>query len=954
VKTSLLALTAIAAFAGLCAAQAREDPDGEFLEARKEVFRLHGSAPLTDARRLYERALRGYKDTGKTYFLYKAESLALLSADPQAREEMLFEILQQGGRGGRFVLYLIEFLRANGALDRRIGDLLPYIAGLSRDERLRAARALSFAYAWQPPPDGVETLIREFLDGPLPLRDFLYFNRALAGWGHRDQAVEKLRSKGLAADLDPRSRAEVAAALAALGAVEAAREVAAAEFAESTPAAARDYALEDIWMVRQARFSRLVDIASPTSAWDLLLAPLFREAAADRWRSVDAAVVLDAARMPCEAAEQLALLRKVEPSGHVDALYGGALVRAGDSYSARDALLSAAMWAEGGEDLQYDLADSLAALRDVRTMTATAKLQSLLYLEPQQARTLSDLLSVQGEYAAADTLFTIFVEKSGLGSDTRFAWQGRRLWAVHYLDTGRLEEGRKAAFEAVAALLEQPNLTESIRSPVPDRFVALFKRFGGVADLYEYCGEREKNDGGILLYRIEQAALEFLGRWDEAIALEDKISGGMDPVNRDLFKAAAYFRARRYDDAARRYRAAIAADAQVPSKAYEQLAAALARLGRWEEVEEVVRRPTGAGDPMADAALAAFFESYGRTGRAARTYRRLDDLSLSVGPGLLSAAVRLWVKTGDIERAAGALSRRIAAEAGYDRKLAYLSAVLPAGPGLEDAYLALGTALENGVLGADAQLLARFYRALGAAFERTLAPESALSAYRRAAALEKDNPENMVRLCLASARLYPAEAAAAARRYLTVLPDPMVLIERIRADFESGDPGTAREGLGELSRTALSAPEQARITIVLERFGADEAVISALTASGNLWPWVLRARLQEKPVTVPVSSILELRREGAYVGRALWAVRVLARAGLAEEAQRVLAECRRDRGAHPSLFLLEADIARSQGRVDKAVSALEAGRRSAGDIVGVARLFDGETAYVSFGRPGTP
>ncbi len=950
-KRGLLALSALVVLACHCPARAEDDPDAEFFEAREEVFRLHGSAPLTDARRLYERALRGYKDTGSTYFLYKAESLALLAADAEAREAALIEILGEGGRGGRFVLYLIEFLRANGTLDRRIGDVLPYLSGLTRNERLRAARALSFAYAWQDPPEGVETLVREFLDRPLPLPDLLYFSRILAGWGRRDPAVEKLRSKGLTPGLDARSRTEVAASLAALGAAEEAREIAAAEFAESTPPAARDYSPDDIWMIRQARFSRLVDMAAPASAWDLLLAPLMREAAANRWRLVDAAVVLDAAGMPCEAAEQLALLSKVEPSGQVDALYGGALVRAGDSYSARRALLSATGKGKMGEDLQYDLADSLAAVRDASTATAIVKLTSLLDVQPQQARMMSDLLSAQGEYESADALFATFVENSGLGADTRFAWQGKRLWAVQYLDTGRLQQGRKVAFEAVAALLEQLNLTESVRSPVPDQFVALFSRFGGVLDLYEYCTGRAKNDGGILLHRIRQAALESLGRWDDAIALEEKISGGMDPVNRDLFKAAAYFRARRYEDAARRYRAAIAADPDVPPKAYEQLAEALARLGRWDEVEEITRRPAGSRGPEADAALAAFFESQGRTEDAARTYRRLDDLSLSVGPDFLAPAVRLWVKTGDIERAAGALSRRVAVEAGYDRKLAYLLAALPAEPGLENSYLALGRALEKGTLGTDVQLLGRFYRALGVFFERTLAPESALAAYRRAAALEKHNPENAVRLCLAAARLYPEEAAGAARAYLAELPDAAVLIERISADFESGDSEAARRGLEELSLTVLSSAEQARLTTVLERFPSDESIASALTASGDLWPWILRARLQEKSVDVPVSSVIELRREGACVGRAIWAARVLARAGLAEEARSALDQYRRDHPAHPAIFLLEADIARSRGRADEAVSALRAGRRSVGDVIGVARLFDSEIARVSHGAP---
>jgi len=933
---SLLAALILAAAAPASAAAA------DFFDVRSEVIRLYGASAPADLADLYERSRVEYRDTGQAYFLYRMAALAELAGMEEKRSRHLREILSESD-DARFALYYTEYSRSRGSLEDAIDEIVPVLDRLTPGDRLRCLRALCLAFAWQTPPPALSSLVSGAFEGDLSVEQAVFFSKILHGWGMRDEAVRHLLAAGERARKSPRALLGVVAALRSLGAAEEARETAGDAFeAFMPPGPPEDMTAGDAWFLRRARLSRLCDIAGAGAAWDVLLGYVdCVDYESPHWRQIDRAVVFEAAGLAAEAAE--AMERLPDRLEGRRALYGSAQVRAGDAYGGRQTLLGAVTAGDAGEDAYFDLMDAVMALGDAATLKSFAALYTLAFDAPQQSHLMADLMRALGEYEIADRLFAAFVEKTGLGPDTRFAWQGGRLAAIHYLDTGRLAAGRDAAFDALDRLIGEEKMRGNMKSPVPDRFVDLFARFGGLEDIVDYCRRaRSKYPDAVLIDRIEQAALEKLGRWDEALALEERVAAARDPVNRDLFMASANARAGRWEEAARLYRKAIEADRNVPSAAWWELARALAEQGKWVEVEAAVSDAPFAGSTATDLRLAELCLAHGETERASRVYERLDYLPARIAPPELAPAVKFWASTGRPRRAAEALARRVALQTDLDSKKAYIREALPQDAALAAKYLEVGSHLEEGPLASDRQLLAWFYERLAGTLETALDSASALEAWRRAWVLDPADPGARRSVARFAAAWRPEEATEAAAVMLDAAGDGVVHAAAARAAFASRRRDDAREMLSRAVERPLSIDEAGMVTEVLEAHAADEALYRRLVESVRPAPWTLRARTADAAAAAgyesEAASLAREAADGTWPARAVWAARRAAGRGALEEALAALDAA----PAHPAVELARVDILLGAGRPGDAARAAAGAARSFGAVEPVRRLFESE------------
>lgn len=928
--------------------------EGDYFQVREKTIELYAAASASDLADYLERCRRSYRDTEQTYFLRRAAALAHLAGDGAIEEKRLIGVLQSDEETPRFLLYVIEFLRARGTLDDHIDDVLARVRELDRRDGLDAASALAFAYAWRQPPEKVISLVtRAAADDPTPDR-LAGFARALAAWGYRRDAEKLLSEAAIAAGKDLRTVAYFVGALGSIDARDAAREVAASAFqGHKLRAVSSATPLGDAWTQRRARLSRLGDMAAAASAWDRLLETVASAARPD-WRAFDRAAVFEAGGFHVESAEALADFRSSRVGFDSDALYAGALVRSGDAWSARAKLLPiVALGPLAPADVQYDLADCLDMLRDYRTMESFAMLGAIGDLAPQQARTMSDWLRARGKYEAADGLFRVFVEKTGMGDESRFAWQGKRLWAIHFLDTGRVEKGVSAAEEAIRLLVAETRLRNNRRSPEPKKFVALFERVARVDYLADFAArKRVEFPDAILLARIEKEALEKLGRWDEAIKLDAEINQDADEVERALFAASANARAGRWEEAAEAYEKAIGSDARVPSAAHFKYAEASAQLERWHDVERSFARMIPNNQAAQAVELGAFLSARGRIESARRVWARLDDLSIEVTARQLAAALRFWVDNALYDEAADALARRLGLQNSRMAKVAFIKEAMPRSHRQAVGFLALGEKLEEGPLGSDAALLAHLYRRLGSIFERTLDPALALVAYRRAARIQPGSPAAFLAIARLGSFGDPDRALEASAEAGSRLPVTSGLVDRVVREIVSGQLDAARQGLRELAGKALSTAEATLLVDALERSAVALTDASQLAEGANYWPWILRARLAEAVGGDDeefVERVRAISQEGSHVTRALWAARALLRRRRYDEAADVLAAHARGQGAHPAAELLAAEIAAQAGLHDRQVSLLVEGALRAG-IAGIRKLFERELVRAGAGR----
>ena len=911
-----------------------------FFEVRKEIIALYGDVMPSDLAAPYERSRVEYRDTGQAYFLHRLAAIDELAGLEEAWERHLREIFQ-GSVGEPFILYYSEFHRSRGTLRANLEEILAKVKGLAGEPRRSCIRSLCSVLAWGERPDELAAMVRETLESGVSTDGAIFFSKVLYSWGEHEEAVARLLAAAGAADESPQGQLAVISALRELGAGSEARRAAAGVFERFMPSQAPDgMALTDVSFMRRARLSRLCDIAKAGVAWGLLLEALdgsgrTREAL----HLVDRAVVFEAAGFPAERAEALSALSEAQGSADARALYGSALVQAGDAWTGRGVLLGAIAQGAAGEDAYYDLLDSLISLGDAAMLKGFAALYSVAFGQPQQDRLMADLMRAMGEYPIADPLFNSFIEKTGLGSDTRFAWQGARLLAIYYLDTGRLGDGREAAWRALDRLVEDEQMRGNMRSPVPEQFVELFARFGAVEGLVDYCRRRRGDyPEAVLIDRIEITGLEYLGRWDEALALERRMCEARDAVNRDLFMASANARAGRWEEAARLYKAAIDADPQVPPLAYEELGRAYAELGRWAQLEESMSAGRG-GAPATLLGLALLYVGHGEMERASRVYERLDYLPREIDAKDLAPAVKFWVVNGAPERAASALARRVAIQTDLESKKAYIREAMADEASMAVRYIELGRLLEKGKLSADTQLLAYFYKELALALETALDPLNALEAWRCAWRLDGDDPGTRRSVATFATGWRPEVAAGAAAEFLAKADSDAVRVAVARAAFELGRTDEGLSLLGELSPGPLAIADAAAAVDVLEKYAPESDIYERLVESMDLVPWTLRARAAD--AYAGAGGAGGIVGDGPYVARALWAGCALGAAGKLVEADWPPTRFGLS-SPHPAVELLRIDIALRAGRPADARKIAAGAVKAFGAVEPVKRLFEGE------------
>ncbi len=639
--------------------------------------------------------------------------------------------------------------------------------------------------------------------------------------------------------------------------------------------------------------SPYMDVAAAGAALDALLAKVTPGGgkAAD-WQLVDRALVLETLGLSTERAETaqgLVAIRKEDGA----AFYGGALLAAGDAWLAETVLWTVIAGGKPGQDALLDLMDSILDLDDARMMAALAAAVAMTDMQPQQARTLSELLRGVGDIDGSDRLFAAFIDSSGLGAGTRFNWEGSRLLAEYYLDTGRLEMGRRTAETALSELIDQQAGRATARSPQPEKFASLFGRFDGLERMLEIVRAREKDlPDNAFMSRLEEVTLIRLGRADEALAAVERAHAQESAIARKIALAAANADMGRADEAAGGYEEAIAADPNAPPQAYLALAALYADMGRPDDAQRLLMSASRLyGVPM-EVAAGGFFAGRGDDARASIFYKLLDDLSRDVGDEALGEAVRFFAGRGEADAAARALARRAGVSRSFDEKAAWIVAALPRSSASAAAYLEIGKVLGDGALAYDHQLLALYYRELSARGQKFLDGVTVQEAARRAVAEEPDSPQNLAQFATvadsASTETYRARLSLYAR-----VPTPDALIALAGSELARGEGASAASHVTVALALPLRNPEVSRLIRLLEESGEAAALAPAAAAAGSpAWPWVYRARLaavasragQEALAVSQAQSVVE---GGPYIGRGAWGTGFYLRARAGGRAQAI-------------------------------------------------------------------
>jgi hypothetical protein len=918
---------------GLC----QEAGESDFFQARREVFRAYRATPVPELTRLYQETADRYAKAKSPGFLYRAAAFAELAGLYGQQEQLLLEILSTGAPGGRLVKFCIEVLRARGDLRANMAPVMAAIERLSGDERTSALIAAAGACEWTKPPDELLTAVLAQDAAGLKTRDAVELAQALASWGMRDKAADMLAGRASAAGTDDEAALALSNNLRMFGAVDAARRLAADSYARAHPVEEpQSEPLGDFYISRERALAPAVSLAQTANAWDLLINKIAARGKQSAGALIDYAVILDAAGAYGEKAEVLKRLSDSRRDAGSAALYGGALIQAGDAYSTQEALTGSLLEGPGLDENPYlDLFDAVIVLRDPQTVLRAAAAYANLFPEPQAARMMSEYVRVLGDFRTSDKLFASFILSSGLGPDTRFNWEGSRFLAEYYLNTGRLEDGKATARRALAQLLDVQGKKEMSASAQPEKFVALFDRFGGVDELLQYCLSRQDEmPNGTLLALLELEAYEHSGKLDEALAIVKQLYGRDNPALYASFVADTYARTGHVEESIKFYQEAVAGGRQIPKSVHQRLLEQYKKTGRWDEAQELLSSILDAQGPGAWLYIAGFLEEAGQAARAGRVLSGFDDPSVNAGAAEISTAVRFFAGAADYERSSRILLQAILPEESFGAKYDLLSETLPESAAACGNYLQLGERLEKGPLGTDHRLIGAFYRMLSIRAAKLDDYDTAFAAAKAACAHEPQRIENALQLAAIADAVHPDDQEGAAETAYAALPSSEKLLVLIEAELALSRTGAADGHIGELLLMPLPAAEAFELSRLLAAYPVkSELVAKAIGAATSAWPWTLRANLADAALAGGdrESALAQARTVvagGSYVGRAFWAAGFYAKSGMPSDAGAALALFAASSEGHPAVALAEVDLAAGQGNAAGAAGlAASAARR---------------------------
>jgi len=969
-RTAVLALVTLGAGLLLVPwALGGEDTGKGLVEEREAVIRAYGNASVEELTKAYDETAATGVEAAEPAILYRRAALAELAGDYDGEEKALVEILARGP-GAEEVSFIIEALRAMGRLRGNIEKILPALDALAPAGRARALAEAARGCAWIKPPEGLSAAVESEAAGKINTGNLITFAEALASWGKTEEAIDALVKRAKEPNLREEEMLAVLGALRHIGAGRSARGIAEQAFAQLPHGAAGGpEGLVELYKERDGTLSPFADMAEAALAWDGLL----DRAAAGRRSIADAAgyaALLGRAGKTAEKAEEICRLREMLGDGESAALYAQALLEAGDAYSAEAMLAPALIWGAGAEAGAYiDLFDSAESMRDPEILFLAARVYAELFTAPQNARMVSEYMRVLGDYKTADKLFAAFVKKSGVGPETRFNWEGDRLFAEYYLSTGRLEEGKCAARAAIAELLAAQGTKEMTRSTQPERFVALFAKFGGVAELVDYCRSREKDlPNSILLALLEQEALEKLGRADEALEITRRIYKG--GKMRDTFALAVdSARVGRNKDAISLFAQAYPGGADALSRATGEdisrfagaspdnaeivkiLINLYAKEGRWDDAERLFVAASDKGDMGSWVALGSLFEDGGEHERAARAFDKARDVTLSAAPEVVGAAVRFFVDRGQIEKAANVLSRRIALMTSYEEKAKTVFESMPQAAAECAGYVLVGKNLAEGALGGDRQIRAYYWWELTTRARMLRDGVVALAAGREAMAAGPESVVNVTTYAWAAYGRHTSEGLAAAEGVRSALSSPQATLRLAEMEFETGQKEEALAHIKTVAGMALDKETAYTIADLAGEYPVPAATIRSAAASANsAWPWTVRAQIADALLAsgdkeAAVGEAKAIMEGGTYIGRALWAGDFFARAGMADQRKKALT------GEHPALVIAGIDDARARGDASYTAALAASGQRTVRGRQ-YAALFRMEAARASAGGQG--
>ena len=925
-------IIAVSAATALAASSAEDD----FFATRAEVIETYGVSSQPTVAQLYYEMYGKYEATHLPGLLYRAAAFAELAGLYGEQEKTLLYILKNAKASPEFLEYCVEVLRSRDSLIANITSVLSAVDALPDNDRAGAVLAVAEGCAWARPPDALLDLVRRQSATRANAAYVARYAGALASWGYGDEAARILADLASTPGLDQQSRIIVVESLKRMGRREDARRAAAGFFSKLVPPlSGQVVSLIDLYREREDALTDAVEIARSSGAWDLLLDGIAPDARPRGNAALDYAVVLAAVPNPCEKAELFGDLYKSQGGPEWAALYAGALVKAGDAYSTQNTLLTTLVAGPSlGDDPYMDLFDAVTILRDPEVLLRMALIYAALKPEPQVARMMSEYVRVLGDFKTSDKLFASFILASSLGPDTRFNWEGSRLLADYYLATGRLEEGRAAAAKALAQLLDVQGEKKMTRSAQPEKFVALFARFGGVEQLLDYCKSRESDlPDSVLLLLMEQEALEYLGRWDEAIEIVKTLYAQDTQAELDAAVAAVNERAGRLDKAVDLYERVRDSAKRVPEVIARSLVDLYARTGDWEGAEKALWSVASENDPGAWLGAAGFFEQRGQAARAGQAYMRLADITLPVSPEQFGFAVRFFADAGDAGTAADVISRRVAIQTSFASKRDYLEECLPRKAATCATYLKMSRLLEEGPLGADHRLMALFYRLL-AARARMLNDHDTLAAAADAAFVhEPQFAENALLVMEATALVNPVGEEGAAETAYGEVPAPSVLLRWVEAELALGRKSPAQNHVAELVGMPLENSEAYGLAGLFSKYQIEPALVTkAADLATNTWPWTLRAAFAEAALAkgerdTALAEARSIVDEGAYVGRAMWAADFYTSLGDQQEADKTLELYSAASLDHPALAVAQLDMAESRGDLARAADILAFARK---------------------------
>jgi hypothetical protein len=919
---------------GALTAWPQEAGKDSFLAVRSQTIALYANSAASANESAYQQTSKAYEAQKTETLLIKKAVFAELAGLRSTQLKLLVEILANGDQGPEFVEFAIETARAQGGIAENLKPIIAAISRLPGGDRVGAAKTIAHAFLWRKPPEEVLSLVRTVAPDA-PLADRAFFAEALVSWGFRDEASELVLAPAFAAGTPADTRVELVRTLDRLGfRADADKEMRRFLAGYSLPSSTPEESLDEISADHSEQMTPVLDMANVTASLDAFLAKTPVDASAGVPKFIDRSIVLDGGGMVTEKAETLKLLKESHPSGEAQGLYGGALLAAGDAWFAEATLLAAFTGKTApGENAHLDLLDSILNIGDATALSAIAAADAVGSPKPQEARMMSEFVRGAGDIDLSDQLFEKFEVASGIDAQTRFNWEGSRLFANYYLDTGRLELGRTTAMTALRQFIEAQANKEVNRSTRADQYVTLFARFSGVDKLLDYCRAREKDfPGSQLIALLERGALIELGRADEALAAAARTNERKTPQERDIALAAANAEFGRADEATRLYKSALARNSKTAGEAYIALADLYAKAGKWNDARELLFGVASKEGGEGWLTVGDFFAQRGQKIHAVAAYDMLDDLSIDLDPKHFGTALRGLAEGGAISKAGGMLGRRVMMQTSFDAKAAYIIASMPQTSASAQGYMAIAAEIEKGPLGADAQLVSLFYRSLSERAEMLLDAGTALAAAEAAVARDGEDSQNLYRLAVLTSNRPVEEGSRAALNLYGSVPLSRALIALIESELTRGVTDKAHSRIAFALETNLSTSEVAKLLDLYSRFPMPGGILDRTSAiATSAWPWVFHARLADLALAAGDYELADkeavIAADGTYVGRALWTAAFYARAKHPEQTATGL---KRARAAadHPALRLAEIDLAVAGHDFDGAAAASTAARQA--------------------------